>query len=113
MKTAMNVTSLILAAIAIFGGSARASTDAPEITVRYTKATDASHLYARLQVASASVCRQHEGKELRQVAAARACYNEALDNAVAKVGNSTLTALHQANVDMRVAMRDATRKLRS
>jgi hypothetical protein len=81
--------------------------------VHYTKTTDASHLYRRLRVASASVCRQHEGKELRQVAAARACYNEALDNAVAKVGNSELSALHQASSDMRVAQRDATRRLRS
>ena len=115
MATAINKTSWILAgaAIAIFAGSAQASTDAPEITVHYAKPADASQLYSRLQVASAAVCRQHEGKELRQVAAARACYNEALNNAVDKVGDSELSALHRASVDMRVAQRDGTRKLRS
>lgn len=98
------------AAIAIFAGGAQASNVEPQITVRITKDSDASQVYARLQTASASVCRQHDGKELRHFTATRACYNEALNDAVEKMGDSELTTLHHANVAMRVAQRDMNRR---
>jgi len=101
------------AAIAAFAGSALAGTDAPQLTVRYDKSTEAAQLYSRLQSASAAVCRQHEGRELRNLADTRACYTEALSKAVAKVGNATLTSLHHANTDMRLAKHDMNRQRRS
>lgn len=106
-KTASLVT---VAAIAIFAGAAQASTPAPQITVRYENSTDTQQLYSRLQSAAAAVCRQHEGRELRNLSDTRACYNEALGNAVAKVGNSALTSLHHSNTDMRLAQRETNRQ---
>jgi UrcA family protein len=101
------------AAIAIFAGGVQAGTPAPQITVRYAASTDTNLLYSRLQTASARVCRLHEGRELRNLAETHACYNEALGNAVAKIGNASLTSLHQAKTDMHLAQRDMNRQRRS
>jgi len=101
------------AAIAIFAGGVQAGTPAPQITVRYAAATDTNLLYSRLQTASAAVCRQHEGKELRNLAETRACYNEALGNAVAKIGDASLTSLHHATIEMHLAQHEMDRQHRS
>jgi UrcA family protein len=100
-------------ALAIFAGSAQAASPVPQATVRYAKRADTTHLYARLQAASQSVCRQHEGKELRHVTETRACYDRALNDAVAKVGDSALSALHHAKQDVRMAQNDSMARQRS
>lgn len=100
------------AALAIFAGSAQAASSVPHATVRYAKRIDTTRLYARLQAASESVCRQHEGKELRNVIETRACYDQALSSAVAKVGDSALSTLHQAKREVRVAGGDTKSRSR-
>jgi UrcA family protein len=109
-KAARSTSLIAVAAIAIFAGIAQASPSAPQITVRYENSTDTQQLYSRLQSAAAAVCRQHEGRELRNLSETRACYNDALGNAVAKVGNGALTSLHHANSDMRLAQRETNRQ---
>jgi UrcA family protein len=97
-------------AIAIFAGGAQARSDVPQVTVRYKDSADTSQLYSQLQSASAVVCRQHQGKELRKMAETRACYNQALNNAVAKIGNVALSSLHHDNTEMRLAQRGTNRQ---
>lgn len=100
------------AALAIFAGGAQAA-DTASVTVHYDKTTDAGQLYARLQRASARVCRRYESKELRQLRDARVCYDQALNDAVTSVGDAELTALHRDRTDMRLAQRDSNRQRRS
>jgi len=70
------------------------------VTVKYdeydlSNTKGAAALYARLRDASKQVCAQLEGRDLRLHAAWKACYNEALSNAVLQVNRDTVTALHQ------------------
>jgi len=61
-------------------------------------------LYARLSNAASHVCgSQAYTVDLRGAAAHRACFDSALNNAVEKIGNQNLQALHQdSNVSHRV-----------
>jgi UrcA family protein len=57
----------------------------------------AATLYRRLQVASRQVCSPREdAHNLTQAAHWKVCYSGALDDAVAKVGDLRVTALHRA-----------------
>ena len=54
-------------------------------------------LYGRLQAASASVCNMDSYRELGSLAAvadAEACYEETLNEAVAKIGSVALNKIH-------------------
>jgi UrcA family protein len=53
-------------------------------------------LYRRLQVAAQRVCRVFEDHMLARSMKRRACYDQALSEAVAKVDLGTLTALHKS-----------------
>jgi len=124
LKQTARYSSLIAAAaMAIFAAGAQAgtntaqnmarATEAPRITVHYESSTDTQQLYSQLQSAAAAVCRQHEGRELRHLSETRACYEQALGNAVAKVDNAALTSLHYSVTDMRLAEHDTNRQYRS
>jgi UrcA family protein len=99
------------ATIAMFACDAQADTS--QITVHFDKSTDVRQLYSKLQSAAAAVCREHEGRELRNVSETRACYNEALGNAVSRIDNAPLTSLHRASGDIRLAEHDMNRQHRS
>lgn len=74
----------------------------PSITVSYSdvafgNTSGASDVYRKLKAAARQVCGVDYGnKALEQVAAARACYEEALADAVRKIDRPRLTALHSA-----------------
>jgi UrcA family protein len=75
----------------------------PSITVRYTDlnlATEAgtTALYARLVAAARHVCTVSDIRNLRQVAAAEACQQQAIANAVRDVHNPKLAAVYSAHL---------------
>ena len=72
----------------------------PSVAVHYADldlTTDAGVrvLYRRLQFASQRVCRSLESRELARAIRYRACYDQALTEAVAKVDVEMLSALHK------------------
>ena len=75
-------------------------TVAPTVAVNYADldlTTDAGvqALYRRLQVAAKRVCRSFEGREIGKGTKRRACYDQALSDAVTKVNLEMLSALHK------------------
>lgn len=63
-----------------------------------TKDADAQQLYRRLQKASKRVCGVESlqvARSIRAVSSAKRCYRSALDSAVAKVDNDTLSKIHE------------------
>lgn len=98
----------IIATVAVFAFSVPAVSMAEELKGRsekvdYTdldivKDAGAETLYRRLQAASKRVCgveSLYNAGSLRVLRAQRDCYREALDNAVTKIDNPTLTAIHE------------------
>ena len=79
--------------------AARDASAPHEVTVRYDELNMASDsaataLYSRLRSASRQVCAPFQGRELRHRAAFKACYAQALSNAVVQVNRTAVTALH-------------------
>ena len=99
----------MIATVTAFGiacSTALAAAEPPTLTVRYTDLNveseqGAQALYARLRMASKHVCANFEGRELRQRAAWKECYDEALTKAVADLNVERLTALHHRKAAVR------------
>jgi UrcA family protein len=80
--------------------AASAFGEIPTVAVHYADlnlTTDAGvrALYRRLQVAARQVCRSFESHEIGRATQRRACYNQALSNAVTKVNLEMLSVLHK------------------
>lgn len=76
-----------------------AGAPAPSVTVRYgdldlTRDEGVKTLYLRLRAAAREVCSDDGTREIARRVAARHCYEDALDRAVAGVRNKHLAALH-------------------
>ena len=98
----------VVATVAVIAFSVPAVSSASELKGRAEKVTysdlnpdkepGAEILYRRLQQASKRVCGVesiHNAGGLREVMVARRCYQDALDEAVAKIDNATLTKIHK------------------
>lgn len=102
-------TALVIAAASLFASVASATGDGGVSTVvRYrdldpAQSADAQRLYARLKYAAQKVCNGYDSRDLRMQRLQDACYDEALSNAVAKVNEPALTAVHAAEPRIRVA----------
>jgi UrcA family protein len=101
--------ALVIAAASLFASVASA-TDGSEVStvVKYrdldpTLTADAQRLYARLKYAAQKVCGSYDSRDLQMQRLQEACYDKALSNAVEKVNEPTLTALHAAEPRIRVA----------
>jgi UrcA family protein len=68
-----------------------------------SRAADAQRLYARLKYASEKVCGTTDLRDLKLLELRDGCYADALNKAVEKVNEPTLTALHAAEPRVRVA----------
>jgi UrcA family protein len=103
----MNRISLIrrsslvcLAAVSAFGlSAAQAGTDTHSLTVRYrdvnlSSIAGANALYGRIQGAARFVCGE-EGHSLADTRSWQTCYRGAVADAVARINNPMLTAVHQ------------------
>jgi UrcA family protein len=111
---ARRVAFVALAGAAMFAASANAADNAAdEVTMEKRIVTysdlnlqnqsDAAELYARLRRAANSVCSTFEAPTIRVVTERNECVDEALSNAVAKVDNYAVTALHAKVSRVRVA----------
>lgn len=102
-----------VAAFSLIAISAHAAeSHVPQATVQLgdfdlSKPKDAQAVYTRLSVAARNVCRS-VGNDLRSRRDSEACEQAALDNAVDKVGNAQLTALHRSESSIRIASRNAS-----
>ena len=105
MKLALAAAAIVLAApfataqvnISYTPDGTRVLTRPVVIEAIHTQA-DAERAYVQLQRVTKRAC-DHHGQSVqvfRIHAAARACQAEALDNAVVSLGNSRVTAIHEA-----------------
>jgi len=90
-------------AVSAHAGDRSPAADHKSSVVRYDDlsletAAGVKTLYARLSSAANQVCGSVPGKvELRVAMAYRTCVDSALNDAVAKIGNRNLQALHRAS----------------
>ena len=104
-------TALVIAAASLFAGVASAADDsAVSAVVKYrdldpSLAADAQRLYSRLKDAAQRVCNIYDSRGLDLQRREEICYDKALSDAVAKVNEPQLTALHAAEPRIRVAKR--------
>ncbi|HSC15548.1 MAG TPA: UrcA family protein [Gammaproteobacteria bacterium] len=86
-----------------FDGEHRATVDGAGLDL--SRARDAEILYGRIRSAAHSVCRAQKGLwDGKSVQHQRLCIDRAVDEAVARVDEPLLTALHRASIE-RVAGR--------
>ncbi len=68
-----------------------------------SKAQGAEAVYARLRNAARQVCRTLESRDVSLKKEHRECVEQALDEAVAQVNSTRLTALHRSESGIRIA----------
>jgi UrcA family protein len=68
-----------------------------------TSSSDTARLYARLKYASQKVCNSYDSRALRTRDLHAACFEKALNDAVAEVNDARLTSLHAAEPRIRLA----------
>jgi UrcA family protein len=101
----------VLTASALVGGASAATAEdeaGPSITVKYSRADLATEkgaeiLYARLKRAAKLVCPETEYRDLVRFIRAKGCYETALANAVERVKQPRLTALHAQQTNRHVS----------
>jgi UrcA family protein len=92
----------VLAAATLIAGvsmTARAA-DAPQVHVKYAdldvnNPAGATMLYQRIRLAATQVCGAPDQRELARFVAAKACADKVIAQAVAAVGNDTLSGVYR------------------
>jgi len=95
------VASAALTLLAQAGHADAQRADRPKLVVQYadldlTSASGAKILYRRIHAAAVKVCGIPDLMQLAAVAAAKACSDRAIADAVASIDNPLLTARHRA-----------------
>ncbi len=101
-KHLLTLIAVFTVGMAVLGAPARAESvdrNIASMAVNYADLNLASEegvdaLYRRLRAAATEVCRGLEGREIAKLVKHRACYQQALSGAVAKLDLAPLTALH-------------------
>jgi len=108
--TAAPVMTVLLCAAAFTTTSAIAAppSESNSIEVSYVKSDlsqpeAAESLYKHIQYAARSVCHEPNLRELARHASYQRCYDKAVDDAVAKVDATALTALHRSRTQRSAA----------
>jgi UrcA family protein len=99
------LSGLILLGTAVLSSTAALAADPPTVvslSVNYVQAdlqdaTSAEALYHRIQRAARIVCQQPNVREVDRYRVYKACYDRAVDTAVANVGATALTAVHRSH----------------
>jgi UrcA family protein len=102
-KSTKNRFQIVLATVALvaaFGTGARAA-DVAQVHVKYgdlnvNTPAGATVLYQRIRAAAAAVCGAPGERDLAVLAHAKACADKAIAEAVATVGNATLTEVYES-----------------
>jgi len=111
-----HVALVVLAGAAVFASVAHArageamTRQQPGIRVSYedlnlARSTDTAQLYTRLRHAADAVCGDYNIRDLRAMQIHAACSTQALSDAVARVNDAELTALHMGDKRIRLAQR--------
>jgi UrcA family protein len=94
-------TTLVVVAAASSTGQTLAAEPGDRLTKKVTygdlnleSQEGAKALYSRLRFAAQEVCFPFESRELSRQGAWRACFNEALESAVANINKPLVSALH-------------------
>jgi UrcA family protein len=103
LLAAMACTSLLLVP-GITHSKAESAQAALTIAVKYdrrelTTRAGTEAVYARIKSAARKVCEQYEIGPIKRRTVDQKCYARSLDNAVAAVHQSSLTALHQSRAN--------------
>lgn len=111
MKMQSNALSGAVAALAIalagpFATAAAGSPSARVVAVRYGDLDLASQqgrqkAYSRLRAAARRVCGYYDPRDIEARLRWRTCYRATLDDAVTRLGNAELAALHDAALQAR------------
>jgi UrcA family protein len=101
---ALRGTAALVSAAALGSTAALAHepTDPPSLHVHYAQSdlqdsASAEALYRRIKHAARIVCEQPSPQEVEHYRLYKACYERAVDTAVANVGATTLTAVHHSH----------------
>ena len=95
-----SVRTLVCVAALASTASLAAAPASNSVHLKYTKEQlaqpeVAETLYRRIESAARQVCHKPDIRELGLYSAYERCYRQAVDNAVASVGETSLTALHR------------------
>jgi UrcA family protein len=111
-----HVALVTLAGAAVFASTSAHAGDAiaRERAISYSdlnlaNPTDTAVLYSRLRNAADTVCGEYDIRALRDTQQHAACAARALSDAIMRVNDSALTALHAGDKRIRVAQREARR----
>jgi UrcA family protein len=98
LTAALLCTAAFIAAGAIAAEQTGDSIHVSYVAAELTHPEGAQTLYRHIQRAARMVCHEPDIRDLIAHEVYRRCYDRAVDDAVAKVDASTLTALHQSKV---------------
>ena len=95
------MTALLCTAAFVATGAIAAPQTVESVNVSYaaadlTQPDGAQGLYRRIQRAARMVCREPDIRDLTALSLYQRCYERAVDDAVAKVDATALTALHRS-----------------
>jgi len=95
------MTAVLCMAAFMATGAIAAAQDVESVNVSYvstdlTQPEGAQKLYRRIQQAARMVCHQPDIRDLANYGIYQRCYEHAVDDAVAKVDATALTALHRS-----------------
>jgi UrcA family protein len=103
LMRALLCTAAFMATGAIAGPQAVDSINVSYMAADLTQPEGARSLYLRIQRAARVVCREPDIRELAAHTAYERCYERAVDDAVAKVDATALTALHRSKTQRSAA----------
>jgi UrcA family protein len=103
LSTVLLCTAAFMATGAIATAQAQDSIHLSYVTADLTGPEGAEVLYLHIQRAARTVCHAPDIRELKALAQYQRCYDRAVDDAVAKVGASALTALHRSKTQRNAA----------
>lgn len=107
-STCRYIVMLAAMAACLAGGSAGADTnrtdDVPKIVVslaglELSTPKGAEMVYGRIRSAAKIVCQVDQSRELERMTRARACFRDAVDDAVGQADRPVLSALHARRMD--------------
>jgi UrcA family protein len=103
LTTVLLCTAAFMATGAIAAAQTEESIHLSYVTADVTEAEGAKRLYRRIKRAARMVCHAPDLREQPAWEAYQRCYDRAVDDAVAKVGASALTALHRSKTQRNAA----------
>jgi UrcA family protein len=108
LTTAPLMAALLCTTAFVAGGAIAAPQTVESVNVSYmaadlTQPEGARALYLRIQRAARRVCHEPDIRDLAALSMYQRCFDRAVDDAVAKVNATALTAVHRSKVQRNAA----------